>query len=291
MQMKALRWNEFLMILIMKRLYLILIFITTSLIASSKEYKVYGPQGGLAMEVTLPDGFNEDTDNCPMVILMHGIFSSKDIVPIPAMAKALAKEGIASICFDFGGHWKSEGKMEAMTVGKEIEDALAMWEYAKSLPYVTKIGLLGHSQGGVVASMTAGILASRGESPDALVLVAPGSVIQDACKGGKFFGAKFNPADPPEYVKCFGIMKLGREYILTTQELEIYATAKAYTGPVRLIHGSRDTIVPMSCSEKFVETYTQDTELIVVEGENHMITRRLKTVVSHAVSFFVSQLK
>lgn len=279
------------MILIMKRLYLILIFITTSLIASSKEYKVYGPQGGLAMEVTLPDGFNEDTDNCPMVILMHGIFSSKDIVPIPAMAKALAKEGIASICFDFGGHWKSEGKMESMTVGKEIEDALAMWEYAKSLPYVTKIGLLGHSQGGVVASMTAGILASRGESPDALVLVAPGSVIQDACKGGKFFGAKFNPADPPEYVKCFGIMKLGREYILTTQELEIYATAKAYTGPVRLIHGSRDTIVPMSCSEKFVETYTQDTELIVVEGENHMITRRLKTVVSHAVSFFVSQLK
>ena len=291
MQMKALRWNEFLMILIMKRLYLILIFITTSLIASSKEYKVYGPQGGLAMEVTLPDGFNEDTDNCPMVILMHGIFSSKDIVPIPAMAKALAKEGIASICFDFGGHWKSEGEMQKMTVGKEIEDALAMWEYAKSLPYVSKIGLLGHSQGGVVASMTAGILASRGESPAGLVLIAPGSVIKDACKGGRFFGAEFNPADPPEYVKCFGIIKLGREYILTTQDLDIYGTAKTYTGPVRLIHGSKDTIVPMSCSEKFVETYSQDAELIVIEGENHMITRKLKTVVSYAVSFFASQLK
>ena len=243
------------------------------------------------MELTLPDDFNEDTDKCPMVILMHGIFSSKNIVPIPALAKALAKEGIASICFDFGGHWKSEGKMEHMTVGKEIEDALAMWEYAKSLPYVSKIGLLGHSQGGVVASMTAGILASRGESPAALVLIAPGSVIQDACKGGRFFGAKFNSANPPEYVKCFGIMKLGREYILTTQELDIYETAKAYTGPVRLIHGSKDTIVPMSCSERFVETYTQEAELVVVEGENHMITRRLKTVVSHAVSFFASQLK
>ncbi len=66
---------------------------------------------------------------------------------------------------------------------------------------------------------------------------------------------------------------------------------KAYTGPVRLIHGSNDTIVPMSCSKKFVETYTQDAELIVVEGENHMITRKLKKVVSYAVSFFVSQLK
>lgn len=275
----------------MKHFYLVLTLITFSIFATAEDYKVYGPQGGLAMEVTLPEDFNEDSDKCPMVILMHGIFSSKNIVPVPALAKALAKEGIASICFDFGGHWKSEGKMQHMTVGKEIEDALAIWEYAKSLPYVNKIGLLGHSQGGVVASMTAGILASRGESPAALVLVAPGSVIQDACKGGKFFSAEFDPADPPEYVKCFGMMKLGREYILTTQELDIFGTAKAYTGPVRLIHGSKDTIVPMSCSEKFVETYDQEAELIVVEGENHMITRKLRTVVSHAVSFFVSRLK
>lgn len=219
----------------MKCFFSALVFITLSIFATARDYKVYGPQGGLAMEVTLPEDFNEDTDKCPMVILMHGIFSSKDIVPVPALAKALAKEGIASICFDFGGHWKSEGKMEQMTVGKEIEDALAMWEYAKSLPYVSKIGLLGHSQGGVV------------ESPAALVLVAPGSVIQDACRGGKFFSAEFDPADPPEFVKCFGIMKLGREYILSTQELDIYGTAKAYTGPVRLIHGSKDTIVPLSC--------------------------------------------
>ena len=60
---------------------------------------------------------------------------------------------------------------------------------------------------------------------------------------------------------------------------------------MRLIHGSKDTIVPLSCSEKFIETYTQDAELIVVDGENHMITRKLKTVVSHAVSFLVTQLK
>lgn len=264
---------------------------TCTFLGFSREYKVYGPQGGLAIEMTLPDEFNEETDKCPMVILMHGIFSSKDIVPIPALAKALAKEGIASICFDFGGHWKSEGKMELMTVEKEIEDALAMWEYAQSLSFVSKIGLLGHSQGGVVASMTAGILASRGESPAALVLIAPGSVVQDACLNGKFFGAKFNPADPPEYVKCFGIMKLGREYILTTQKLDIYGTARAYAGPVRLIHGSRDTIVPMSCSEEYVKSYTQDAELIVVEGENHMITKKLKTVILHAVTFFASQLK
>lgn len=70
------------------------------------------------------------------------------------------------------------------------------------------------------------------------------------------------------------------------REKVIYRIKRLY-----LIHGSKDTIVPMSCSEKFVETYTQDAELIVVEGENHMITKKLKTVVTHAVSFFTTKLK
>lgn len=254
--------------------------------ADARKFEVYGPQGGIATDITLPKGFDPETGKCPMVILMHGIFSSGNIVPMPALARELADAGIASIRFDFGGHWRSEGEMQHMTIGKEIEDALALWEYVKALPYVSEISLLGHSQGGVVASMTAGILESRGEKPAGLVLIAPGSVIQDACRNGRFFGAEFNPADPPEYVKCFGIMKLGREYILSTQKLDIYGTAKAYTGPVRLIHGSKDTIVPMSCSEKFVETYGDRSELITVEGENHMITRKKKEVVALAVSFF-----
>jgi pimeloyl-ACP methyl ester carboxylesterase len=269
----------------MKRFITILLVLITSA-AGARDFKVHGPQGGIAMDITLPKGLDPETEKCPIVVLMHGIFSSGNIVPIPALARELADAGIASIRFDFGGHWRSEGEMQLMTIGKEIEDALAIWEYARSLPYVSEIGLLGHSQGGVVASMTAGILESRGEKPAGLMLIAPGSVVQEACRNGRFFGAEFNPADPPEFVKCFGIMKLGREYILTTQELDIYGTAKAYTGPVRLIHGSKDKIVPMSCSERYAETYGDRSELIVVEGENHLITRKKKKVVALSVGFF-----
>ena len=42
----------------------------------------------------------------------------------------------------------------------------------------------------------------------------------------------------------------------------------------------------MSCSEKFVETYGDRSELIVVEGENHMITLKKKKTVALAVEFF-----
>ena len=271
----------------MKRTLLLLIVLLTAFSPlKAASYEVRGPQGGLAMKLTLPEGFHPETDRCPMVILMHGIFSSKDYNPMPALAKGLAAQGIASIRFDFNGHGKSEGKMVDMTIEKEIADARAIWEYARKLPYVSGIGLLGHSQGGVIASMLAGRLADEGTPPESLVLLAPGAVIKEACQGGKFFNARFDPADPPAYIRCWVFMKLGREYLLTTQHLDIYGTAASFEGPVLLLHGTKDSIVPMWCSEKYVQTYGGNAQLVKIEGENHTITKKRKDVVAHTVTFF-----
>ena len=273
----------------MKRIVTLLIVALLGQWMYAKDYQVSGPQGGLAMTLTLPDGFDIATDSCPLVILMHGIFSSKNFTPMPKIAKQLAKAGIASIRFDFGGHWNSEGEMQLMTIEKEIADALAMWDYACSLPYVSKIGLLGHSQGGVVASMTAGRIASQGHTAKplyGLALPAPASVLKNACRNGRLFDAKFNPADPPEYVRCFKMMKLGREYLLSTQQLDIYGTAGAYQGPVRIIHGGNDRLVPMWCSEDFKKTYGEVAELIVVEGENHRLSKKTRKVAELVTAFF-----
>ena len=108
----------------MKRIVILLIVALLGQWMYAKDYQVSGPQGGLAMTLTLPDGFDTATDSCPLVILMHGIFSSKNFTPMPKIAKQLAKAGIASIRFDFGGHWSSEGEMQLMTIEKEIADAL-----------------------------------------------------------------------------------------------------------------------------------------------------------------------
>lgn len=273
----------------MKRILSVLAALILCAASYGRDYKVYGPQGGLAMDVTLPDGFDISKDRCPMVILMHGIFSSKDFLPMPQLAKALAKEGIATIRFDFGGHWKSEGKMVRMTIPKELEDARVIWDYASSLPYVSEIALLGHSQGGVIASMFAGMLAAEGKSPAALVLLAPGAVIKEACQGGTFFGNRFDPSDPPEHIRCFGLFKLGREYMLTSQKLEIYETAASYHGPVCIVHGDNDNTVPLWCSERYVETY-HDPEFHLVEGENHRFSKRTKEMVGIVTGFLVRRM-
>ena len=179
----------------------ILLALMPFLALQAKDAEIRGPQGEISYKISFPEGFNPETDRCAMVILMHGIFSSKDYNPMPAIAKGLAKAGVASIRFDFNGHGKSEGRTQDMTVEKEIADAMAVCDYVRSLPYVSKIGMLGHSQGGVIASMTAGRLAAQGSDiPSRLVLIAPGSVIKEACQSGKFFSARFDPKDPPEYI-------------------------------------------------------------------------------------------
>ncbi|MBP5559641.1 MAG: alpha/beta hydrolase [Bacteroidales bacterium] len=55
---------------------------------------------------------------------------------------------------------------------------------------------------------------------------------------------------------------------------------------MRILHGTRDTIVPMWCSECFVKAYDDHSELITVEGENHTISRKLKTLVASVSEFF-----
>ena len=225
--------------------------------ASSPSLTVNGPQGRLSTKVTLPAGFDTEKDSCMMVILMHGIFASKDWPPMPVLARELA-------------------------------DARAVWEAVKALPYVSSVALLGHSQGGAVASMLAGELANEGEYPVGLVLLAPGSIIKEATQAGRFFGKEFDPKNPPAYIKCFNTYKLGHDYLVQTQLLDIYGTAQQYQGPVCLIHGVEDGIVPLWCSEKYHEVYA-NSQLHVVKGENHMFIKKGRKVAKMVAEFLRSE--
>lgn len=58
---------------------------------------------------------------------------------------------------------------------------------------------------------------------------------------------------------------------------------------VILMHGifAWKEFIPMRCSEEFLATYGDAAaELIVIEGENHTITRKRKEVVVATVGFF-----
>lgn len=271
----------------MNKLTLLLAALLITIASCTTQYAVQGPQGGISTKLRLPKGTHTDTDSLHMVVIMHGIFSSKAFPPIPKIAKQLAKSGVATLTMDFGGHGKSQGKKVNMTIDKEIQEAKAVYDYASTLPYVNKVSIIGHSQGGVIASMLAGKLAEEGRPPHKLVLLAPGTVIREACRGGHFFGKTFDPKNPPEYIKCFGLYKLGKEYLTTTQHLDIYGTSAHYQGPACLIHGTKDRIVPLWCSKKY-ETIYSDSHLHLIEGEVHTMHKKLNETIS-IIKEFISE--
>ncbi len=184
----------------------------------------------------------------PVAVLMHGFMGSKEGQMFDLIADSLSRHGIASVRFDFNGHGQSEGKFEEMTVPNEIDDAKAIIDYARSL-YGGKVALLGHSQGGVVASMTAGQLEPG--SIDAVVLMAPAAVLRDDAIRGNTMGALYDPIYPPETVQLFNGLKLGAGYIKSAAKLKIYETATKYQGPALVIHGTGDRIVPYTYGERF----------------------------------------
>lgn len=234
------------------------------------KYAVNGPLGGIATTITIPNGFDPINEKCPMAILMHGFMAQKRWKPISSIAKSLAESGIASISFDFEAHGQSEGKFIEMTLSNEISDARAILEYTRSLPYVSRIYFVGHSQGGVVAGMLAGQLAELGCPPDAMVLLAPAAVLKDDAIKGQCMNARYDASNPPEYVNVM-FHKLGRKFILEAQNMPIYETSAKYSGPVCIIHGSNDKIVPLSYSDHYHRIYT-NSEYHIIEKESHMLT-------------------
>lgn len=216
-----------------------------------------------------------------MVILMHGFMSDKQDRVISAIASRLREMNIAYIRFDFNGHGASDGDFQDMTVLNEIEDAKKVYEYARSLDFVGDIALFGHSQGGVVASMLAGELGS-GEI-GRLVLMAPATVLKDNALNGIMFNTRFDPEDLPEYVTVYG-HRVGREYLQTAQTLPIYETALQYGGPVCVIHGKEDNIVPYSYGVRYSDGY-QNAELHLLDGEDHAFSHHLDEAADIAVRF------
>ena len=221
----------------------------------------------------------------PIAVLMHGFMANKKLEPLKSIANELENRGIASLRFDFDGHGESEGRFRDMTVLTELEDARRVIDYVRRTGAYDSIALVGHSQGGVVAGMIAGEL---GDEIKALVQLAPAAVLKDDALQGVLMGKHYDPSNPPETLTVF-FHRVGKGYFLAAQSLPIYEQSSLYKGPVLLIHGTKDRIVPHSYSEKYNQVYSNSI-LQLYEGENHFLSKCRKAIVRQTVDFLAENL-
>ncbi|MBQ4288407.1 MAG: alpha/beta hydrolase [Clostridia bacterium] len=198
----------------------------------------------------------------PLVIISHGFGS--DMRSNLLVASLFAENGIGAFIFDFIGGGRetvSDGKMTEMSVLTESEDLMTVIDELKKLSCVdaSNIVLMGKSQGGYVSTYVAGKLR---DTIRAMVLYYPAYVIyDDAVKRTEKRGYI------PDTQDVMGNL-IGSIYEKDALSVDIFESIASYNGPVLIIHGTRDDIVPYSYSQKAGKLFS-DCRLVPVEDAGH----------------------
>lgn len=226
----------------------------------------------------------------PVVCIFHG-FTGNKMEPhfiFVKLSRLLEKRGIASVRFDFGGSGESDGDFIDMTLSKELEDAKNILYYAKSLEFtdLNRIGVLGLSMGGAVASMLAGECKDDVKS---LCLWAPAGNMREIIVSQRT-KEEIDRVREIGFYDAGGLL-VGKDFIDDVLSLDIYSKASHFDKNVLLLHGDNDMIVPLSASERYLDIYGVKSVLHIVEGADHTFNRKdwEDEVLEHSVEFFVGE--
>ena len=221
-----------------------------------REFTVQNKQTGKTIRgvVFLPEECN---GSYPTVIFAHGFGSNYR--ELMHHGDGFCEAGIISVFFDFCGGGMascSDGTMEEMTVLTEASDLEAVMEEVLTWENVDpgRLTLQGESMGGFAAAYVAGHHPKKVHS---LVLWYPAFVVPD--DSAKRFSAGEDT--------CFG-MKLSPDFNKVAMEIDIYREIAPYRGPVLILHGDQDPVVPLSYSERALQVY-EDASLVVIPGAGH----------------------
>lgn len=210
----------------------------------------------------------ENADNLPLVIQLHGFTSAKDRPHNIQAAEAMRNAGFATLRFDLYGHGESDGDFQKHTLYKWISNTMAVIDWARGAGF-QEIFLAGHSQGGLVAALAAGMEADRIRG---LILRAPAFMIPQGARDGELLGREFDPDHIPDVIDVIKGLILDGNYIRVAQTIHVEEAMERYAGPVLILHGDQDDTVPLEDSRKAAERY-RNCQLVVMNGETHHFDR------------------
>lgn len=210
----------------------------------------------------LPLDFDE-TKTYPVMIFSHGFNNSCE--GFDGYAATMVRSGWIGYAFDFvggsAGGRRTKGNIREMSVVTERRNLLDVVEDICALPFVdsSRLVLCGASQGGAVTAMTSAVLQ---EKVAAEVLIYPalmiGSVVHERFASIEDIPEKLELNDTP----------IGRTYYADLWDLCVADEAVKYAGPVLILHGNADQLVPLSVSQEQLPRFA-DAKLVEVDGAGH----------------------
>ncbi len=197
-------------------------------------------------------------------LVLHGLTSARNRVHTLQTAETIRAFGYDTLRFDLFGHGETGGEFRRHTLYKWIGNTMTVIDAVRKMKY-EEIWLSGHSQGGLVAALVAGMEPDRIRG---MILRAPAFSIPAWCRQGNMLGWTFDPRSIPDVIKIPGGQELEGNYVRTAGTLYVERAAEAFHGPVMIIHGERDDLIPAADSLEMAKKY-QDCRVSVIPGEGH----------------------
>jgi len=230
----------------------------------------------------------------PAVVLAHGLSSNKDRGSYTSIAESLLKEKIVTLRIDLYGHGESDGVLADITVSTGAASVTAAVDYLSTLENINKnkIGVFGSSYGG------ASTIAAASEDPriKTIVFKAPASDFKQTP-----FLSQLSDKELKSWEQK-GVAYIGNKYtlkwsfykdVLKTHP-DQYSEANKITAPALIIHGDKDTTVPLEHSRKLLESLSGVKKLEIIEGADHRFSfppDAKERIVKLATDWFSHHLK
>ena len=231
----------------------------------------------LAGTLTLP----ETARDVPVVVMVSGSGQQDrdetlmEHKPFAVLADALARAGIPSLRYDDRGKGGSAGVFADATTADFASDAAAAVQFLRDQGF-TKVGILGHSEGGTIAFLLAGAETRDAGTPDFIVSMAgmadrgDSTLLRQTAKMLSLQGAPEKIADfaaKKMYKKVRKQESVWMDYFVTLDPAPYVARISC---PVLAVNGSLDTqVIPEYNLEK-IQLLCPSADCRLYPGLNHL---------------------
>jgi len=204
-----------------------------------------------------------------LVVVCHGFTGSKEGGgKAIAMAEEFAKHGYAVLLFDFTGSGESEGDFSDITLTGHIEDLTCSVEYGLTAGF-KRIVTLGRSFGGTTALLH-GALDRR--VAGVCTWAAPAELIKlfNAARGtsNKDQG-ELQPLQDPS-----GTVMVRNTFFSDLAQYDpAGSAAKISPRPLLVLHGEKDTVVPVTNASLIARAAGEPKELHIIPQADHQFTQ------------------
>lgn len=235
-------------------------------------------------ELDMPENQQE---KMPVLVIIPGFTGHIEEDHIRAISASANEVGYAVLRAELYGHGKSDGKFEEHNIFLWMCEAMRVIDYARSLPFTSKVVLAGHSQGGLTAVLTAGIMCDRIEG---LIALSPAMIIYDGAKTGNLLGMSFDPNNMSDMLVSEGWgVSLSTNYVRVARLLPVDAAIDMFKKPVLVVHGKEDDCVPYSYGQELSEKYA-NSKLVLIDDDGHCYNNHQDEMIK-AVRDFLTENK